>query len=129
MREIRNPALRETESDFWSILRPVLVFVSLGVTILILWFWVPRLVWPDQYVGDVPVRASARKWSSGQTMVSRSGGPAAPPGASRTAPPGFTRPGGRSSAPERGVSDPTIVRPRSDMGTRTRLEGRRSRDE
>jgi Ca-activated chloride channel family protein len=114
------------DAGWWTLVRPILVFVSLGAAILILWFWIPRLVWPDQYIGNLPVRASARRWSSGQTMVSRRGGAAAPPGALRTAPPGFTGPHqGRPAAPQRGVADPTIVRPRTDFGARTRLEGRR----
>ncbi len=127
LKEVSRPDVRDTESDWWTIVRPLLVFLSVGVTILILWFWIPRLAWPDQYIGDMPVRASGRKWSSGQTMVSRRS--AGPPGATRTAPPGFTPPAGRRNMPERGAADPTIVRPRPDMGTRTRLEGRRSRDE
>jgi Ca-activated chloride channel family protein len=126
-RELR--AAVDTESDWWTVVRPILVFLSLGATILILWFWIPRLVWSDQYIGDVPVRASARKWSSGQTMVSRRAGGAGPPGAARTAPPGFTAPAGKRSLPERGAADPTIVRPRPELGARTRLGDRRSRDE
>jgi len=34
-----------------ALLRPVLVFAGLGVSILILWFWVPWLVWPERYMG------------------------------------------------------------------------------
>jgi Ca-activated chloride channel family protein len=127
-RELRA-AVDTGESDWWTVVRPILVFLSVGATILILWFWIPRLVWPDQYIGDVPVRASARKWSTGQTMVSRRSGAAGTPGSVRTAPPGFSHPAGKRSLPERGATDATIVRPRPDHGSRTRLGDRRSRDE
>ncbi len=127
LKAILAPEARDTESGWWTIARPIVVFVSLGVSILILWFWVPRLVWPDQYIGNVPVRASARKWSSGQTMVSRRGA-GGPPGSTKTAPPGFTRAGGQSGGPVRGAADQTMVRPRPDL-TRTRLESRRPPDD
>jgi Mg-chelatase subunit ChlD len=45
-----------TETGFMSVLRPVLVFLGLGCLLLILWFWIPRLVWSDQYIGAVPTK-------------------------------------------------------------------------
>jgi len=45
-----------------SILRPVLIFIGFGALLLIMWFWIPRLVWSEQYIGVVPTK----RWS-GQT--------------------------------------------------------------
>jgi len=96
-----------TGSGWMSVMRPILVFVGLGALLLILWFWVPRLVWADQYVGVVP---SANRWAN-QTMYG--GRPA------RSAPPGFdSKTGART--PSRAPSDATVVRPRSDF-SKTRL--------
>ena len=116
-------------AGWWALVRPLLVFAGIGVTILLLWFWVPRLAWPEQYMGDVPVVPSRGRWA-GQTQMrggeARGGGGGAY-AQGRNAPPGFGGAGGRSAV-ERGPSDATVVRPRTDFGTRTRLEGRR-RDE
>jgi hypothetical protein len=113
-------------SDWWALVRPVIVFVSIGATILVLWFWVPRLVWPEQYIGDIVASSPGRRWA-GQTQVRRSGSAGGPPRSN--APPGFERGPGSRPAPERSAADPTMVRPRTDFGTRTRLEARRPRDE
>jgi Mg-chelatase subunit ChlD len=95
-----------TESGWISVLRPVLVFVGLGVLLLILWFWIPRLVWADQYIGAVPTK----RWA-GQSAKGRSA-----PG---NAPPGFDAAQAGQQAP-RASLDQTIVMPRPDF-TKTRL--------
>jgi len=95
-----------TESGWLSVLRPVLVFVGLGLLLLILWFWIPRLVWADQYIGVVPTK----RWA-GQAARGRSG-PA-------NAPPGFDA-AKAGQPPPRAAADQTIVVPRADF-TRTRL--------
>lgn len=94
------------ESGWLSVLRPVLVFVGLGLLLLILWFWIPRLVWADQYLGVVPTK----RWA-GQAPRGRSG-----PG---NAPPGFDA-AKAGQPPPRAAADQTIVVPRADF-TRTRL--------
>jgi len=43
-----------------ALLRPVLVFAGLGVLLLIMWFWVPWLVWPERYMGVAP---SSARWA------------------------------------------------------------------
>ncbi len=105
-----------------SILRPILVFVGLGTALLILWFWVPRLVWPEQYIGDFPTGGSGgMRWANmsraRQVPDEDRGGPM------RQAPPGFqTRKGGGPQAP-RAPSDRTVVRPDVDF-SRSRLQKR-----
>ncbi|MDQ6705875.1 MAG: VWA domain-containing protein, partial [Acidobacteriota bacterium] len=92
-------------SDSWMfILRPILVFAGLGTSLLILWFWVPRLVWPEQYLGDIP----GARWAA-QT---RSLPVAQKPG--RRPPPGFEKDSAAQMA-QRTPADPTL-------NSRTRLE-------
>jgi Mg-chelatase subunit ChlD len=98
----------------WPLIRPVLVFASVGALLAALWFLVPRLVWPDQYGGDVP-RPSRGRWSdepSGAVEARR---------ARQPAPAGF-QPGG-GAQPPRAAADRTIVPPQAEF-TRTRLQRR-----
>lgn len=89
-----------------SVLRPLVVFAGLCALLLAMWFWVPRLVWPEQYIGEVP---SAR-WLGGRGVRSSR------PGA---APTGFGAGGKSVEGLNRAPSDGTVVQP--DF-TRTRLE-------
>jgi hypothetical protein len=89
------------DASWMSIIRPILVFCGLGLLLLVLWHWVPRLIWPNQYMGSVPVTG---KWAS-QTQVS--GGVIQ----GRPAPPGFeSGPKGVNMGP-RGAQDRTVVNP------------------
>jgi Mg-chelatase subunit ChlD len=90
-----------------TILRPILVFLGFGSVLIILWFWVPRLVWPEQYVGVVP---TAAKWSNK--------GPLRRP--KTVPPPGFDT-HAHGKAPQRAPSDATIVQ-RNPEFTKTRLD-------
>jgi hypothetical protein len=95
-------------SNGWiSVLRPVLVFTGLGVLLLVMWFGVPRLVWPEQHIGVVPTR----RWGN------PSGDPRKPV---RPPPPGFD-PGAAGHQPSRAPTDATVVMPVPDF-TKTRLE-------
>lgn len=116
---LADPTL-QTESSWWGVIRPVLVFLGIGALIMILWFWIPRLVWPEQYMGDVPVVASRGRWASQGDRPS--GG--ARPGA---APAGFSAKAGGSGGAARRPGDATVVQPRAPSG-RTRL-GNRGRDD
>ncbi len=92
-------------SNAWiSVLRPVLVFIGFGALLLVMWFWIPRLVWADQYIGIVP----EKRWANQNTAKTN-----------RPAPAGFQqgKPGAQSP---RAPSDQTIVAPRTDF-TKTRL--------
>ena len=102
-----------TASGWMSVLRPVLVFLGLGCLLLVLWFWVPRLVWSEQYIGVVPTK----RWASQTTVQKR-------------APQGFDT-GKSGYQPPRAAMDKTVVAPRADF-TKTRLgpipPGRGQRD-
>ena len=94
------------EGSWFTLLRPVLVFVGLGTALLVLWFWVPRLVWPEQYIGSfVTQRGRNVRWSDKTQFQSAEN--MRPP---RPAPPGFeTRKHG--SQPPRAPADRTVVQP------------------
>lgn len=117
---LADPTLR-TESNWWAVIRPMLVFLGIGALIMILWFWIPRLVWPEQYIGNVPVVASRGRWASQPGAQASAGGR---PGA---APAGFSAKSGGGASAARRPGDETIVQPRAPSG-RTRL-GNRSRDD
>ncbi|HEV7676396.1 MAG TPA: vWA domain-containing protein [Candidatus Angelobacter sp.] len=111
------------ETGWLELLRPIFVFLGLGVILLIAWFWVPRLIWPGQYMGSISLPKSSMKWS-GVTQIRRSppgaGGPGAGRGLpSRNAPAGFEQ-GGRTPS-QRTPRDATIVQPMGDA-TRIRLD-------
>ena len=99
-----------------ALLRPVLVFAGLGVLLLILWFWVPWLVWPERYMGVAP---SSARWAEQAQPGAKPAGPA--PAGFGGAGPGGVRP------PARAPMDKTVLYPRPDM-TRTRLEVRPDKD-
>lgn len=97
-----------------SIARPLLVFLGLGSLLLIAWFWVPRLVWPEQYIGKIPVYGNSARWSN-QTGVRRSAEQ------SRDLPPGFGRKSGYGAG--RTPGDATVVQWRPEStATRIRLQ-------
>jgi hypothetical protein len=110
-------------TSLMTMLRPALVFVGLGTLLLILWFWVPRLVWPEQYIGSFPAgrEGGGIRWanmSRARQVPDEDRGRA-----SRQAPPGFqTRKAGGPQAP-RAPSDRTVVRPDVDF-SRSRLQKR-----
>lgn len=103
-----------------TMLRPVLVFFGLGTCLLVLWFWVPRLVWPEQYIGSFTTQAGRMRWGN-RTQV----GSMSKVRPARPAPPGFgTRKGG---APiPRAPADRTVVQP--DF-SKSRLQRRPSQEE
>lgn len=95
-----------SSGNWLTILRPVLVFFGLGTLLLVLWFWVPRLVWPEQYIGTFAIQGGgSMRWADRSQVWSKS---RARP--SRPAPPGFeTRKGG--APPPRVPADRTVVQP------------------
>jgi Mg-chelatase subunit ChlD len=107
-----------------ELLRPVFVFLGLGVVLLIAWFWVPRLIWPGQYMGSLTLPKSSMKWS-GPTQVRQSplaarGAQAASRGMPRgNVPPGFESDSGAPG--QRTPRDATVVQPMGEA-TRIRLE-------
>lgn len=111
--------LAPASRDLLATLRPVLVFFGMGTLLLVLWFWVPRLVWPEQYIGTFPTRTASIKWGNKTQLWSKS---AVRP--TRPAPPGFGIQRG-AAAPPRAAGDRTIVQP--DF-SKSRLQKRPSAD-
>ena len=107
--------------DWLAILRPFLVFIGIGTLLLILWFWVPRLVWPEQYIGSVPT-ATRGRWASATGVIR----PSTDGVRGRQPPAGFQRGKGGAQAP-RAADDRTVVSPDADL-TRTRLQRAGERD-
>jgi Ca-activated chloride channel family protein len=95
-----------SSGNWLTMLRPLLVFFGLGTALLVLWFWVPRLVWPEQYIGTFATQGGgSMRWADKSQVWSKS---RARP--SRPAPPGFeTRKGG--APPPRVPADRTVVQP------------------
>jgi len=104
----------------WTFLRPVGVFCGLGLLLLVLWFWVPRLVWPEEYLGAMPGVGQA-KWS--MTTVRVKDGVIA----GRPAPPGFDSGAKGVHMAPRAAAEPTILNPGAYL-SHTRLANRESAD-
>ena len=97
--------LTPASGSLLTILRPILVFVGLGTVLLVMWFWVPRLIWPEQYIGTFTTQTGAMRWADKSQVRSKSQvRPSGP------APPGFaTQRGG--AQPPRAPGERTIVQP------------------
>jgi hypothetical protein len=93
------------------VLRPLLVFGGLGALLLILWFGVPHLIWPERYERETEALRPER-WVPETRLEQRQYGRKPPPGFDKQSP----------SAAERAPSDKTIVRARDPYTTRTRLD-------
>ena len=102
-----------------SILRPVAVFAFLAAALLVLWFAVPRLVWPEGFKGKFEAQQPAR-WSPPTIAM-----PQAAPAARKPAPPGFQPQTESAGVPQRAPAEATRVMHVDRMGTRTRLELRK----
>ena len=56
-------AVRPLANSGWdTVLRNLLVFVGCGVLLLLLWFWIPRLIWGNRYAGDLAAVSAERRW-------------------------------------------------------------------
>jgi len=54
---------RPTADSGWdTVLRSLLVFGGCGVLLLLLWFWIPRLIWGNQYAGNLAAVSAGRRW-------------------------------------------------------------------
>ena len=99
----------------WSVvLTNVLALAAAGLVILVLWFWVPRLVWGDRYAG-APV--AARRWSNEKSTTTAASGVQIR--YTENAPAGFT-PEASSGPIQRSAAQKTQVQPRNEF-SRTRL--------
>jgi Ca-activated chloride channel family protein len=106
-------AVVPTTNRWVHIVRPLLVFVGIGTVLLVLWFLVPRLVWSEQYAGDLP-KPSRGRWADATGATKADGYEGRP------APAGFQH--GKAAGPAaRAASDRTVVSPGADL-SRSRLQ-------
>lgn len=116
--ELKAVLTAQPEQNGWvSILRPVGVFCGLGLLLILLWFWVPRLIWPEQFIGVLPGAGQA-KWGNQTRIVDGVI-------AGRPAPPGFQAGPKGVNMPPRAPSQATVMNPHGfvDPG-QTRLGNR-----
>ncbi len=104
-----NAQMKSNEIGWLTLLRPVFVFLGLGGMLVVAWFWVPRLVWPGQYIGSITALRPAGKWANpsrpGRRPVQS---------ISKNMPPGFEP--GKAGPGQRTPQDATVVQPSSDTG-------------
>jgi Ca-activated chloride channel family protein len=96
----------QSEAGWVSVTRPVGIFLGISGLLIVLWFWVPRLVWPELFAG---VPQITTKWQA----------PKPTPG--RKPPAGFGTSTSRPGPSQRTPADATIVQSPQDL-TKTRLD-------
>jgi Mg-chelatase subunit ChlD len=101
----------------WSgVLIQLLIYTGAAVLVLVLWFWVPRLIWGEQYPNSLPDRS--RRWSSDRSGVTTASGVQVR--STDNLPVGFD-PALESGSPlRRSAAQTTQVKPRNEA-SRTRL--------
>ena len=104
-----NAQMKSNEVGWLTLLRPVFVFLGLGGMLVVAWFWVPRLVWPGQYIGSMAAMRPAGKWASPSRPGQR-----AVQGAPKNLPRGFEP--GKTGPGQRTPQDATVVQPSSESG-------------
>lgn len=102
-----NRQTKPMDTTWLTLLRPVFVFLGLGGILMIAWFWIPRLVWPGQYIGSLAFAKPAGRWASPTRASQRP-----PPGTPRNTPPGFEQ--GKAGSRQRTPQDATVVQPASE---------------
>src|SRR5215470_10540222 len=97
---------RLDHDSIWLFLRPFFVFATLAGVLAILWFGVPRLLWPDRYDNRAARPVRPEYWPGTEPMTRRDN-----QAAYRQAPPGFETVGRGGRMPVRTPGDHTIVQP------------------
>jgi len=87
-------------------LRPFLVFTALAALLAVLWFGLPRLLWPERYDHRAARPVRPDYWPGVEPLTRRDRKPAF-----RQAPPGFETGGRGARAAIRNPGEHTIVRP------------------
>lgn len=109
-------AVQPTTDSGWSV---VLIYylLALGTAalLLILWFWVPRLVWGERYLQAIPARN--KRWSSERSAVTSASGVQI---RSSALPAGFEAAAASGGAVQRSAAQTTQLQPRGEL-SRTRL--------
>ncbi len=98
-----------------SILRPIIVFIVLGLVVLVLWWWIPRMAWQEQASTVAPQPRKAARWAATAQTPMPQGYQPRP----SNLPSGFETVKGTPA--ERAPDDATRVLPSNMMSTRTRL--------
>lgn len=99
---------------FW---RPFLVFASLAAILALLWFGLPRLLWPERYDRGMAKPLRAEYWPAREQSTRSDHGPSF-----RQAPPGFEVMNRGARAASRSAGEHTIVRPITSFDpSKTRL--------
>jgi Ca-activated chloride channel family protein len=99
------------------ILRPFIVFAMIAAVLALLWFVLPRFLWPERYDNRSARPVRPEYWPGVEPLSRRDNQPA-----SKQAPPGFEAVGRGGRAPARTPGEHTIVRPITAMdATKTRL--------
>jgi Ca-activated chloride channel family protein len=100
-----------------SLLRPIAVFLGLSAVLALLWFGLPRLLWPERYDRRLGRPIRPEYWSPPQRPA-----PEAAHFVSRPPPPGFDAVSGHPKFAARAPGDKTIVQPRTEFDpNKTRL--------
>lgn len=108
---------RLDHGTLWLFLRPFFVFAGLAGLLSILWFGVPRLLWPELYDNRAARPVRPEYWPGVEPMTRRDN-----PFPIRQAPPGFETAGRGGRMPARAPGDHTIVQPVTGFDpTKTRL--------
>jgi hypothetical protein len=105
-----------TSSGWSTVIIQILLYLGAAVLLLILWFWVPRLIWGEQYPHSVPDRS--RRWSSDRTGVTSASGVQIR--STSNLPTGFHSDLESASPLRRSAAQTTQIRPR-ESASRTRL--------
>jgi Ca-activated chloride channel family protein len=85
-------------------LRPFFVFAGFAALLTVLWFGLPRLLWPDRYDTRSARPVRPEYWPGGEVPSRREGQPGF-----RQAPPGFEASARGARAPMRSPGEHTIV--------------------
>ncbi len=108
---------RLDHGTLWLFLRPFFVFAGLAGVLAILWFGLPRLLWPELYDNRSARPVRPEYWPGAEPMTR--GDNQFP---ARQVPPGFETAGRGERMPVRAPADHTIVQPVAGFDpTKTRL--------
>jgi hypothetical protein len=97
---------RLDRESLFLFLRPFLVFAALGALLAVLWFGVPRMLWPERYDNRVARPVRPEYWPGAEPFKHRDNQPA-----TRPPPPGFEIAGRGARSAMRTPGEHTIVQP------------------
>lgn len=104
-----------TDSGWSAVLIYYLLALGACALVLVLWFWVPRLVWGERYTNAIPARS--RRWSTERPAVTSASGVQIRPS---SLPAGFEGAAMATGPIQRSAAQTTQIQPRGEL-SRTRL--------